>query len=320
MRIAITGGTGFVGGHLARVLAAERHDVVLIARGADRRDDTIRRLNHATFRAVGTGDEDQLAAAFAGCDAVAHCAGINREIGAQTYARVHVQGTRHVVNAARRAGVKKIVLVSFLRARPDCGAGYHESKFAAEEMVRGSGLDYTVLKPGVIYGRGDHMLDHLSHAFFTFPIFGFVGFAPKLVRPLAVADFVRVLRAALVDGRLSRQTVAVTGPDEMPLTEAVRRVARAVGKRPLMVPLPLWFHYAFGWFCEQTMRIPLISVAQVRILSEGVVEPLPPCDDVPDDLKPRLPFSAQQIGAGLPEPKPFGPADCRCFTFRTRRA
>src|SRR5262245_45698493 len=294
MRIAITGGTGFVGRHLARTLATDGHHVVLIARGADRRDQAIRDLENATFHAVGTGGEAQLPAAFAGCDAVAHCAGINREIGAQTYRRVHVQGTQHVVDAAKRAGVKKIAVVSFLRARPDCGSGYHESKFAAEEIVRASGLDYAVFKPGVIYGRGDHMLDHLSHAFHTFPLFAFVGFTRKLVRPLAVADFVRVMRAALVDGRLSRQTVAVTGPDELPLSGAVRGVARAVGKRPLMFPLPVWFHYAFGWLCEQTMHVPLISLAQVRILSEGVVTPLPPCDDVPDDLKPRAAFTDEQ--------------------------
>jgi NADH dehydrogenase len=317
MKIAITGGTGFVGGHLARALTADGHEVVLIARGADHRDETIRHLPKVTFHAGGTGDADRLAVAFDGCEAVAHCAGINREIGAQTYARVHVQGTQHVVDAARRAGVKKIVLVSFLRARPGCGSGYHESKFAAEEIVRGSGLDYTVFKPGVIYGHGDHMLDHLSHAFHTFPVFGFVGFAAKLVRPLAVADFVHVVRAALVHGRLSRRTVAVTGPEEMPLTEAVRRVARAVGRRPLMFPLPLGFHYAFAWFCERTMRTPLISLAQVRILSEGVVEPLPLCDHVPDDLAPRTGFTAEQIRAGLPEPKPFGLADCRCLSFRS---
>src|SRR6185295_12276347 len=104
-------------------------------------------------------------------------------------------------------------------------------------------------------GRGDHMLDHLSHAFHTFPVFGLVGFEEKRARPLAVADLVDVMHAALVEHRLSRQTVAVTGPEEMPLTEAVRRVARAVGKRPLMFPMPLWFHYAFGWFCEQTMTV-----------------------------------------------------------------
>ena len=316
MKIAITGGTGFVGGHLARALVKEGHQVKIIARGADKRDGTIRKLGHATFHPIGTGDEEKLTKAFAGCDAVAHCAGINREIGNQTYQRVHIEGTRNVVNAARRAGAKKILLVSFLRARPNCGSGYHESKFAAEEIVRASGLDYTIFKPGVIYGRGDHMLDHLSHAFHTFPVFAFVGFKEKLVAPLAVADFVCVMQAAIVAGRLSRQTVAVTGPDQMPLTEAVRRVASAVGKRPSMFPLPLWFHYAFGWLCEQTMTIPLISIGQVRILSEGIVEPLPVCGDVPDDLKPRRTFTKEQIRMGLPEAKAFGLADCRWFNFK----
>jgi NADH dehydrogenase len=185
-RIAITGGTGFVGGHLARSLAAQGHSVVLISRTR-----------------VGIADTDRLAAAFRGCDAVAHCAGINRELGSQTFEHVHVEGTRNVVDAARRAGVGKIVLVSFLRARPDCGSGYHESKWAAEQIVRESGLDYTILKPGVIYGRGDHMLDHLSHAFHTFPVFGLVGLSERPVRPLAVEDVVRVLAAALVGGRMS---------------------------------------------------------------------------------------------------------------------
>jgi NADH dehydrogenase len=320
MKIAITGGTGFVGGHLARTLTREGHQVAIIARGADQRDDTLRNLPNATFHSIGTADADSLTTAFAGCDAVAHCAGINREIGSQTYQRVHIEGTRNVVNAARRTGVKRILLVSFLRARPGCGSGYHESKFAAEEIVRTSGLDYTIFKPGVIYGRGDHMLDHLSHAFHTFPIFALVGLREQLVRPLAIADFVQIMRASLVDGQLTRETVHVTGPEELTLGAAVRRVARVVGKRPFMFRMPLWFHRVFGRVCERTMVIPLISSAQVRILSEGVVEPLPACGGVPEDLKPRTTFNENQIRAGLPEPKSFGPKDCLCYRRIFREA
>ncbi len=182
MRIAITGGTGFVGRRLARALSEGGHEVVLIARGIDHRDESVRRLAGASFAPIGIDDEDKLASVFAGCDGVAHCAGINREIGNQTYQRVHVEGTRNVVNAAKRAGVRKVVLLSFLRARPNCGSGYHESKWAAEEIVRSSGLDYTVLKAGVIYGRGDHMLDHLSHALRTFPLFALVGLKDTFMR------------------------------------------------------------------------------------------------------------------------------------------
>jgi uncharacterized protein YbjT (DUF2867 family) len=312
VKIAITGGTGFVGRNIARALIADGHSAVLIARGRDHTDLTIQHLPGATFVPIGLDDANKLAQAFAGCDAVAHCAGINREIGGETYQRVHIDGTRNVVEAARRTGVAKIALISFLRARPACRSGYHESKWAAEEIVRGSGLDFTVFKCGVIYGKGDHMLDHLSHAFYTFPMFAFVGFIDKPIRPTAVEDITHIVRASLVDGALSKQTVAVIGPEEMTLRQAVRRVAHVAGKRPLMFPMPLWFHYILGWFVERIMKTPLVSIAQVRMLSEGLVEPGPQCAALPPELAPKIPFSNDQICKGLPTPGPFRLRDIRC--------
>jgi NADH dehydrogenase len=249
---------------------------------------------------------------LAGCDAVAHCAGINREAGAQTYRRVHVEGTRHVVQAARLEGVKKIVLISFLRARPDCGSAYHESKWAAEEIVRGSGLDYTVLKCGVIYGRGDHLLDHLSHSLHTFPVFARVGFRQNPIRPMAVEDVAGVIQAALVENALPRQTVALLGPEPLTLDALVHRIADVVGKHPVTFPLPVSFHYVLGWVLEHVMTVPLISIAQVRILSETLAEPEPPCTLPPDELAPRICFSREQIRKGLPPPGAFGPRHLRC--------
>lgn len=113
MRVAITGGTGFVGRHLAARLGPA--DTVVISRRTG----------------VAIDDVDALTEAFRGCDAVAHCAGINREIGGQTFRRVHVEGTVAVLEAARRAGVHRIVLLSFLRARPGTRSGYHQTKWEA---------------------------------------------------------------------------------------------------------------------------------------------------------------------------------------------
>jgi NADH dehydrogenase len=178
-------------------------------------------------------DPVALEEALKGCDAVVHCAGINREIGSQTYDAVHVRGTQALVSAARAAGVEHISVLSFLRARPDGPTAYHRTKWATEAIVRDSGIPHTVLKAGVIHGRGDHMLDHLSHALYTFPVFGLVGMRDQLVRPVAVDDVARILAAAAAgDDRLRNQTVAVLGPEEMTLAEAVRRVAHAVGRRP----------------------------------------------------------------------------------------
>ncbi len=288
MKIAVTGGTGFVGRRVVARLRSAGHEVVALGRGAD------------PERGV------------AGCAAVVHCAGINREIGRQTYRAVHLEYTARVVAAARRAGVRRIVMLSFLRARPDCGSAYHESKWAAEEIVRRSGLDWTILKAGVIYGRGDHMLDHLSHAFHTFPVFGLVGLRSRPVRPVAVEDVARILVAAAVgDARLVRRTFAVLGPDELPLSDAVRRVADVTGRHPLFVPLPVVVQRAVAALAEATMTIPLIARAQVRILAEGIVEPLPAADGLPVDLHPATRFDEASIRAGLPPPGGFGRRDLR---------
>jgi uncharacterized protein YbjT (DUF2867 family) len=311
-RIAITGGTGFVGRHLAEHLVSDGHEVVLVARGVDRRvalqqDPLVR------FARVSVTDSVALTAVLAGCDAVVHCAGINREIGQQTYRAVHIEGTQAVVDSARSAGVGRLVMLSFLRARPDGPSPYHRSKWAAEEIVRGSGLSYTILKAGVIHGRGDHMLDHLSRAFHTFPVFALVGLRERRVRPVAVDDVVRLLAAAaLGDRRLVDRTFAVLGPEELTLGDAVRRVAAVTGRRPFFVRLPVAAHRLIAVGFEAFMSVPLIARAQVEILAEGVVDPLPFADAPPADLAPAIAFSHEVIRAGLPPAEGFSAADLHC--------
>jgi uncharacterized protein YbjT (DUF2867 family)/predicted DCC family thiol-disulfide oxidoreductase YuxK len=314
VRVAITGGSGFVGGHLAQKLSAGGHEAVLLARGIDQRPwaREVRALPGVSSIQVSVGDERGLAKAFEGCHAVAHCAGINREIGSQTYEAVHVRGTANVVRAAEESGVGRLAVVSFLRSRPDCGSAYHESKWEAEEIIRGSKCDWTVLKPGMMFGRGDHMLDHLSHALYTFPIF--LGIGNRRVRPLAVDDFVRVLMATLVEGRLTNQTVGIVGPTEIGFDDAARLVSEVIGKRRLFVRMPLAFHYALARVAERSMTVPLIATAQVQILREEVIEPLRVSDTLPADLSPSTPFDEGAIRAGLPDPGPFGLSDLELFS------
>lgn len=319
MKLAITGGTGFVGRTVARALVAEGHGVVLVARGTNRSDPMILKVPGIQFYRTWLDDVRELAKAFSRCDAVIHCAGINRENGRATFAAVHVRGTENVISAAREAGVRKIILTSFLRARPACGSAYHESKWAAEELVRNSGLDFTILKAGVIYGRGDHMLDHLSRAFHTFPIFGFVGFKDKRIRPVAVEDIARIILAAATKDALSRETNAVVGPEQLTLRQAVRRVAAVVGRRPLMIPLPLWFHYGFAAVLERLMAVPMVSVAQIRMLSEGLAEPPPGCSLAPPELAPKKRFSDENIRRGLPVGRRLGMQDFICCQALSHR-
>jgi uncharacterized protein YbjT (DUF2867 family) len=267
-----------------------------------------------THRQVSISDEAGLARALEGCEAVAHCAGINRETGSQTYEEVHIRGTGNVVQAAEAAGIRRLAFVSFLRARPGCGSAYHESKWAAEEIVRASSCQWTIIKPGMMFGRGDHMLDHLSHALYTFPVF--LGVGRRRVRPLAVEDAVAVLSAALIDERLPRMTAGLVGPAEITFDDAAHMVATVIGKRRLFIAVPIWCHYGLAHLAEASMTVPLISLAQVRILQEEVTEASNAPDQVPDDLTPKTAFGKETIRAGLPEPGPFHLADLRWFASR----
>jgi uncharacterized protein YbjT (DUF2867 family) len=296
LRIAITGGTGFVGSALARALRAGGHEIVLISRRAGIDLDDLPALSRTMHR----------------CDAVAHLAGINRETGAQTYNRVHINGTANVIAAAKAAAVRRIVMLSFLRARPDCGSPYHESKWQAEQLLRASGIDYTIVKSGVVYGRGDHLLDHLSHSLFTIPLFATVGFRQPPLRPVAVQDVARILPAALTTERLRNKTIALVGPQTLTMRDVVRRVAAAIDRRVWVFPLPVAFHRLLARAMELTMHVPLVALAQVRILQEGLADPFPSCDPLPRDLSPRRTFTVENIRRELPPPGPFRCSDFRC--------
>jgi len=301
MKIAITGGTGFIGRHLARDLIARGHEVIAIARGKYTRNT--QPIPVATFIAVDANDTDRLTEAFRGCDAVAHCAGTSVEDSQQTFYRLHVEGTRSAVTAAERAGIKKFVLVSYLNVRPNVKSAYHTTKWEGEEIVRASKLNYTILKAGLVYGPGDHLLHNLSNLFRKMPVFAQVGLKQKTVRLLAIEDLVAILRLCLLDeNRFARRSVAVTGPEEFPFSQAARRISKAMGKPFLIVlPFPVFFHRILAFFSERFMPKPLITKSQVQMLADGISQPTPESISLPDELKPRILFSEEQIKKGLPK-------------------
>ncbi|MBS1956943.1 MAG: NAD(P)H-binding protein [Cyanobacteria bacterium SZAS-4] len=305
MIVAITGGTGFLGAHLARTLVANGHYAKVLARGINNRDPEIRKTPNAAFTPVQYGDEKNLYAAFMGCDTLAHMVGINREAQRGDFQRVHVETTKTVIHAALRARVKKIIYVSYLRARPRAFSSYYKSKWEAEELIRNSGLDYTILKPGIIYGTGDSMLTSIKRTLDMLPgvaIFPSVGLMEKKMSPIAVEDMVHILIAAAVDDRLSRQTVAVVGPEEITLSKAVKRVSKVMKKPTLILPVPTLAHYMIAAASEKSMRNPLTAFAQIRMLSEGMSQPLSDSEMLPSDLVPHREFNEETIRAGLHEP------------------
>lgn len=300
MKIAITGGTGFIGRHLAHDLISRGHEVIIISRGYYTRNT--QPIQGATFIQLDARNTEKLTEAFRGCDAIVHCAGTSVEDGKQTLEQLHVDGARSAVTAAENAGVKKFVLVSYLSVRPNTQSQYLNTKWQGEEIVRASKLNYTILKAGLVYGSGDHLLTNLSNLFKKMPIFAQVGLKEKNVRLLAVEDLVNVIRETLLDeARLSRQTVAVMGPEEFPFSQAARRIAKTLGKSIIVLPFPVFFHRILAFFSERFMSKPLITKSQVQMLADGISQSTPESIQLPDDMKPKIQFTEEQIKKGLPK-------------------
>jgi NADH dehydrogenase len=300
MKVAITGGTGFIGRHLTQELLDRGHQVVTISRGLYTRGKDLPADENLSHVRANVTDSAELTRAFAGCTAVVHCAGTSED-PSQTFRQVHIEGAQSAVTAAGQAGVQKFVLVSYLHARPNVRSAYHTTKWEGEEIVKQSGLNYTILKAGLVYGEGDHLLHNLGNLLRKLPVFATVGLREKTVRLIAVEDLVAVILAALTDDRLSRRTAAVVGPEEFPFSVAARRIAQVMGKPSLLVlPFPVFAQRLLAWV-SGFMPKPLISASQVQMLADGISTPLPDSQPLPEDLAPKTRFTEEQIRKGLPK-------------------
>lgn len=152
--IAVTGGTGFLGGHALRI-AGERG---LRVRALARRSQPPR--DHVDWIAGDLGNAAALARLAQGVDAIVHVAGVINAPDDAAFVAGNITGTQAIVDAARAAGVRRFVHVSSLAVREPGLSRYGWSKAGAEDVVTASGLDWTIVRPPAIYGPGDReMLD-----------------------------------------------------------------------------------------------------------------------------------------------------------------
>lgn len=233
--ILVTGSTGFVGSMLVRKLVESGLDVRLLLRPSPQSPRLPRGLS-VDVAVSSLNDERSLRAAMMGVDVVYHLAGVERQGAYADLMKVDIQGTQAVTRAAKDAGVKRFFFLSHLGADRASAYPILKAKAIAEESIRRSGLDYTILRSAIVYGPNDGFTTALAGLIATVPTFYLMpGDGRTLIQPLWVEDLVTCMIWALDNETIVNETIEIGGPEYLTFRQVLEMVMQAIDTRRRLV-------------------------------------------------------------------------------------
>src|SRR6266567_5071954 len=242
--ILITGATGYIGRHLvARLVAQGEHPRCLVR-------DTKRAAGILPAAGVElvqgeTTDPASLAAAVRGVDTIVHAAFLTadrKQSPGNHYETTNVQGTANLIKAAQEGGVKRIIEISGLGTKPDKPGSYMQGRYLAEKMLKESGLDWTIIQPSVLFGKGAPFIKGLTDLIRSSPVLPLIGGGKTMFQPIYVEDVVTIILKVLAEPeRTTGKIYTIGGSEQCSFSEIYDALLKATGKsRPkVYAPTPL---------------------------------------------------------------------------------
>ena len=264
MLVLVTGATGFLGRRVVRELLARRHQVrcLIHSPGKERIFD-----HRAVDLHYGSVLEPAaLLQALPDVQAVVHLVGIIRPSGRVTFDLMHRQGTANVAAAAKESMVGQLIYVSAMGATSDASYPYLHSKRMAELEVINSGLEYTILRPSVIFGAGDEFMNALAGLVRLGPLTPVIGGGRNRLQPVAADDAARCIAMSVGNSMVKGRTINLGGPDRLSYNALVDEVARAMGKRRRRIHLPTPLVLPAAAVMEKILPRPPVTVGQIKML------------------------------------------------------
>lgn len=276
--IAINGATGYIGTHVADALIRQGDQPVCLVRESTSRDAELLASLGAKIVEVDTRATDGgLAKALAGCDRLVHLIGSIAPPKGTRLEDLQTGTARRFLEAAKQAGVRKVVMVTALGCGPDVVSEYHRTKWLAEEALRASGLDWVVIRPSLVVGhtvghRDSKLVRRYLDMIANKPRIPLVLGGHNLVQPIAVTDLAQALTKVLMSSRWDHRALQIAGRDKLSTRDFVGELMRVRGmsKEFLTIPGPLAWLAATA--CEAFQTVPLLSKDQIRIARvDGIV-------------------------------------------------
>jgi NADH dehydrogenase len=251
---AVTGATSFTGRFIAQRLAERGHEVRNLTR-------------------LELADGARLATALAGTDTLYNTFWIRFERGPITYDWA-IQRSRLLFEAARRAGVRRIVHLSVINASHDAPTAYFRAKAVVEDALTTSGISHAIVRPTVTFGPGDILVNNLAWTLRRLPVFGVPGDGRYPIQPVHVED---VAAVAVEAGALEENsTLDAGGPDVFTFNEFVSLVRGAIGSRAVVVHMPVAASLAAAGLIGLVVRDVVLTRHEVTELRERLMFSIQP--------------------------------------------
>lgn len=286
-RILVTGATGFVGRHLVDAMSRRGWDYAVMARSS-------RKASRLAERGIEVveGDVTDPAAcrrATDGRTTLVHLAAAADVSDPERNRQVNLIGLENMIRACRETGVRRVLHVSSTCAGRAIRDAYGETKRLGEELVRTSGLDFTILRPTMIYGRGSQEFDLFVRAIRWSPVVPLVASGRHLVQPVYLGDATAAILEVLGSPRCLGKTYDLAGGTPVSIRELVRLVCRTLDLRPrIILPVPVTPALLAARALGAMMRHVPITVDQVMAFAQDTVVDIGPLRDdvgfVPRDL------------------------------------
>ena len=271
----ITGATGFVGRRFVEKLELGRYRRI-VCLGRTRPAAVPPNVEFIVeFIQGDLSDTAAYSAALAGCEAVVHLAAATGKTRPETYFQVNLEGTRALVGECRRAGVKYLLYISTIAAKFTNQHRYYyaQSKRRAEEIVSRSGLEYTIVRPTIVLGKGSPVLVSLARLA-NLPVIPVFGNGRALVQPVSVDDLAGCLAAILEDPAFAGSTVEIGGPDILSIEELLVKIRGAGPGGARVVHLPARLIAGCVGMLEKVLLpvLPFTAGQIASFLNDGTVE------------------------------------------------
>ncbi len=238
---AVAGGTGFVGGEIARELRRRgRHVVVLSSRGESARGQL---PDDIEIRAADVREADGLRDALEGVDELVISLAfpglpVEQPAKGYTFEAVDAAGTERLVEAARAAGTGSIVYISGAGAGHDAERGWFRAKARAEDAIRASGSAWTIIRPTWVFGPGDVSLNRFLGFARSLPFVPLTNFGSQQLAPVYVGDVATLAADALEQETAGGRVFEIGGPETLSMREVLHRAMAVAGTRKLLLPAP----------------------------------------------------------------------------------